>query len=184
MPRLVCLIALLLIAALPARAQSAIEEDLIIEQAELRAMQPRNEDVERGLRRQALTPAAMLGIVPEANLALVLQSGEQNNAAVEQHGVRNLVVMQQTGIGNTSALEQIGDGNSILATLDGNYNFLSISQRGNDNRYELDFQGDDLNHTVSQHGDGLTAVQTGSARRPFSIEQHGRGSGITVEHNP
>ena len=42
MPRLVCLIALLLIAALPARAQSAIEEDLIIEQAELRAMQPRS----------------------------------------------------------------------------------------------------------------------------------------------
>lgn len=192
MHRFVMILALALLVGMPALAQSQqTDEDLMIEQAHIRATQPSGDAAadavfDRLLHAQGnpLAPRLMMGLGPDANLSLVSQHGDANAARVAQEGTANVAVMLQLGYGNTSFLEQIGHGNSIAASVEGDYNRLSVSQRGDDNRYVLDFRGDDLDHTVTQHGSGMNAVQIGVGRKPFSIEQRGRGTSVTVEHNP
>lgn len=176
MRHVILFIVLGLIYASAATAQHVADEDLLIEQAQLGTMQSSaNGNPLRGL--------LLSGVGPSVSVALVSQSGDGNTAFVNQQGQGNKALMQQIGSGNTTLFEQIGNYNSLAARLEGNYNFLSISQRGDDNRYEFDFTGDYLEHSIEQHGTGLSASQTGMARRPFSIEQRGRGAAISIEHN-
>ena len=118
-----------------------------------------------------------------ANFAAVGQEGDDNTASVTQIGLSNIAVMYQQGTRNSSALEQSGDGNIFGAWVIGTGNQLNVLQHGNDNVYMLDFVGDNLNHSVQQIGNGIEAIQTGSARRPFSIEQRGSGMSIRIDHN-
>lgn len=167
-----------------ANAQQASDEDLILEQAQLRTIQGADGRPAAGLIGNGTFGGLILsGINPYSGTALVSQTGELNSAIISQQGQGNIAALQQIGSANTTVFEQIGNHNSIIALLEGNQNYLSVLQRGNQNRYEFEFKGDHLDHSIEQHGDGLSATQTGIARRPFSIEQRGHGASISIEHN-
>ena len=176
----------------PLAAQSLGNEDLHIQQVETEVMEgsPAQEvamntimERLRAGERAILDAHTIRGSGVGGNFAAVGQEGDDNTASVTQIGLSNIAVMYQQGTGNSAAIEQRGDGNIFGAWVIGAGNQLNVLQQGTDNVYMLDFVGDNLDHAVQQIGNGIEAVQTGSARRPFSIEQRGSGMSIRIDHN-
>ena len=176
----------------PLAAQSIGNEDLHIQQVETEVMdrEPAREAAMNTImerlhagERVILDAHTVRGAGVGGNFAVVSQEGDDNTASVTQIGLSNIAVMYQQGTQNSAALEQRGDGNIFGAWVIGTGNQLNVLQQGNDNVYMLDFVGHNLDHSVQQIGNGIEAIQTGSARQPFSIEQRGSGMSIRIDHN-
>jgi hypothetical protein len=173
-------------------AQTASDEDLHIQQAEIAETQLTPEEataiildrLRDGEQQDILNSHLLSGFQQGGNFALVNQHGELNTVIVNQLGLANLAVIDQEGARNRTELDQIGNRNIFGAWLRGNDNLLSLLQEGDDNVYILDFEGDGLNHSVDQVGSGIQAVQVGYGSQPFSIQQYGSGMEIRIEHNP
>ncbi|MEM1125186.1 MAG: hypothetical protein AAGI71_00940 [Bacteroidota bacterium] len=132
--------------------------------------------------QHALQAHLVGGVLQGGSFGLITQQGTGNTARLVQAGAANLAVLSQQGDRNTTLLEQIGTGNIYGAWLTGHDNMIDVVQHGADNVYLLDFEGHGLQHQVVQHGVGNQAVQLGTGRAPFSIEQRGDHMEIVVRH--
>jgi len=122
------------------------------------------------------------------SFALIRQEGTDHTALIEQRGTRNAAVLLQDGVALATEVQQTGIGHLYGGRLTGADATVRVIQGGARNAYLMDLDltprpGAQPDHTIVQEGVGLRVVQTGTTSTPFTVEQHGLGQTILIEHN-
>lgn len=182
----------LLLLSSTALAQEAPQSSAFIEQVQRTASAPGNEvDEEDVLMRLqehmsafGLERALSSELSRDGNRALISQSGEGNEAEANQRGSSHVAVIYQDGNNNTTVVDQFGEGNVFGAFFEGDDNVLNATQRGTNNTYIRTFMQSGFEDAVTQTGNRNHLEIMGDAEVPFSIDQHGEGMRMIIEHNP
>ena len=194
------LIALALIAALPASAQETEQEvTTLIEQEVLDPFMGESdltpeeavEEIRSGLLDLNASESEFLNgftLTDQGNLVLLRQEGSDNQAIIDQSGAGNLAVLLQLGNSITTRATQNGTGNVFGVRLSGDNLDLGgpdgVTQIGDNNVYLLDYEGSAQQLApTTQVGVDNRVVQIGNVSQPFGVEQRGDGMRMIIRHN-